>query len=149
MVAAPVAAHDPRDEVGERALDKRRLVDDLEGRLRPLALAAGEAIGQPGLAFLEHADAVAGVLAQQRIHPRPPIDRDEDKRRLQRHRHEGVGGHAVNLLAHPGGDHGHAGREHAERPPELRRLHVVEERRLLEDRVADSRRRSRDREFAR
>ena len=36
MVAAPVGAHDLRDEPGERALDERRVVDEVEARLGPL-----------------------------------------------------------------------------------------------------------------
>ena len=102
-----------------------------------------------GLRLLEHAYPEAGVLAQQRVHLRAPVDRDENQRRLQRHGHERVGGHAVDLLADPRRDHGHAGRKHAERPPELRRLEVRRYRRLLEDRVPDPRRRRRYGEFAR
>ena len=34
MVAAPVAANDPCDEIRERVLHERRVVDELEHRLR-------------------------------------------------------------------------------------------------------------------
>ena len=58
VVAAPVGADDPRDEVRERALDERRLMHDLERRLGELVgHAAGEAVREPGLPGLEHAHA--------------------------------------------------------------------------------------------
>ncbi len=84
MVAAPVRAHDARDEVRERALDERRLVDDLERRFgQVVGDAPREAVGETGLLRLEHADPEARPLVQERAHPRAAIDRDEDERRLQ------------------------------------------------------------------
>ena len=122
VVAAPVGAHDARDEMRERAFDERRVANDLEQRLRRvLGDAAREPVGQRRLALLEHADAVARALAQQPVHPRAPVDRDQHERRPQRDRHERVGGHAVHLLADARGDHRDAGREHPERAPELDR----------------------------
>ncbi len=127
---------------------ERRLVDDLERLLLPVALTSGEAVGEGRLGLLEDAHAEAGVFAQQRVHLCAPIDRDENERRLQRHGHERVRGHAVDLLAYLRRDDRHAGGEHPERPPKLRGLELRGDGRLLEDRVADPCRRSRYGEFA-
>ena len=119
VVAAPVRADDPRDEVREGAVDERRLTDGDEARLRQLlALAAREAVGETGLAVGEDADAVARPLVEHRAQPRLARERDEDEGRLQRHRHERVRRHPVHLIAAPGRQHGDAGREHPERTPE-------------------------------
>ena len=65
VVAAPVRAHDARDEVRERAFDERRLVDELERRLRQVVGdATGESIGETRLPRLEDADAEARALVQ-------------------------------------------------------------------------------------
>ena len=66
VVAAPVRAHDARDEVRERAFDERRLVNELERRLRRVVGGATrESIGEPGLPRLEDAHAEARALVQQ------------------------------------------------------------------------------------
>ena len=83
MVAAPVRAHHARDEVRERPLDERRLVHDLERRVRQVVRdAAGEAVGEAALPRLEDADPEADALVQERAELRPAVDRDEDERRL-------------------------------------------------------------------
>ena len=140
VVAAPVRAHDARDQVCERALDERRVVHELEQRLRPLvADAAGEVVGEPCLPRLEHVDAEARPLVQQVRHARAAVDRHEDERRAQRDGHEGVRGHAVHLLARPGRDDGDSGREHPQRAPERDRRVAFEAQPELE--LLDRRRR--------
>jgi len=119
VISSPVGAHDSCDEVRECALDQRCLMDHLERRLGKLVgHAAREAVGEAGLLRLEHAHAEARSLVEQRPHPRPPVDRDENERGLERDRHERVRRHAVHLLADPGREHRHARGEHPECSPE-------------------------------
>ncbi len=116
VIAAPVGAHDPCDQVSERARDERRLVHDLERRLGQVVPGpAREAVGEPGLTRFQHAHAVAGALVQETGELRAAIERDEDERRTERDRHERVRSHAVHLIARPGREDGDAGREHPER----------------------------------
>src|SRR6185436_13638014 len=63
VVAAPVGAHDLRAESRERALDERRVVDEVEARLGPLGAGPpGEAVGQRALALAPDAHAVRAAL---------------------------------------------------------------------------------------
>jgi hypothetical protein len=120
VVAAPVGADDPGDEMRDRALDERRVVHDLEPRFdRLLQQPAGEVVGELLLAVGEDADPVLGSLVQQRVHAGAAIDRDQDERRVERDGHERVRRHAVDLLADPRRDDRDARGEHPERPPEL------------------------------
>ena len=100
VVSAPVRADDAGDEVRERTLDERRLVDELEAWLVVLlAGTAREVVGKRRLPGLEHAHAEPHPLVQERAHARPAVDRDEHERRPERHGHEGVRRHAVHLVA--------------------------------------------------
>ena len=82
VIAAPVRAHDPRDEVRERAFDERCLVNELERRLwKVVGDSPGESIREAGLLRLEDADAEARALVQERAHLRAAVDRDEHERR--------------------------------------------------------------------
>ena len=156
VVAAPVAPHNPGHELRERALDERRVADDLEAGISIVgARPAREPVGERRLPLLQHAHPEVPALPEQRVQPRPPVDRDQHERRPQRHRHERVGRHAVHLLAHPRRDHRHPGREHPERPAELDRrvgiragrgLHLLGRRRNVEERLPDPLGRARDRE---
>src|SRR5207247_3802921 len=145
VVAAPVRADHPRDEVGERPLDKRRIVDQLEQRLGcSLDRAPCEVIRKRRLARLEHVHSDPRPLVQQLGHPRAPVDGDKDERRLQRDGHERIRGHAVHYLALPCREPRHPGGEHPARSAEGDRrvaleshseLELVERRRRLEGRA--------------
>ena len=79
MVAAPVRAHDARDEMRERALDERRVVDELEARLvRVVGGAAREVIREARSAGLEDVDAEPHALVQE-----APILRGGRRRRAR------------------------------------------------------------------
>ena len=120
VVSAPVRPDDSRDEMRERPFDERRLVDELEARLDLLVdeHAAGEAVREHRLPRLEDVHPETGALVQEVGHPRAAVDRDENERRPQGHRHERVRGHAVHGLRRARREHGHARGEHAERPAE-------------------------------
>ena len=118
VVAAPVGAHDSRNEMRQGPGHERCVAHDDELGLDAFDCAAGEEVGQLRLVLREDADAVAGALVEQRAHACAAVDRDEHERRLQRDRHERVRRHAVHLLADAGRQDRHAGREHPERPPE-------------------------------
>ena len=114
MVAAPVGLLDLGYELGGGAVHHRRLVHDLERRLGVPSRSAGEAVGELALARRQHATPKRWPSCS-RLHILVAVDRDQHQGRLQRDRHEGVCGHAVDLIAGRRGDHGDPGSEHAER----------------------------------
>jgi hypothetical protein len=118
--------------VCQRAVDQRRFADHVEaGGGTVVAGPAGEAVGEPGLALAQHADPVVAALVQHPAHLGAPVDGDQHERRLERHRHERVGRHAVHLLALQGRDHRDPGGEHPERLAQRQRGIVSADVRLL------------------
>src|SRR5215210_1537692 len=76
VVASPVGLLHARDEVREGAVHERRLLDDLEARLR-LGRAPGEPVRELCLGRAEHAHPVVHSLVKQRTHLRAAIDGDQ------------------------------------------------------------------------
>ena len=101
VVAAPVRAHDARDEVRERAVDERRVVHELEQSAPRVSSTT-----RPAKWSESPACRASSTFTPNRVpscsrfaHPRAAIDGDEHERRPQRDGHERVRRHPVHLLA--------------------------------------------------
>jgi len=85
-------------------------------------LALGKVLGEGFLPFAEDADAKTALGFKKGKKPRVLIYADENEKRVERDRSEGVGGHAVNLAGFAlNSDDGDAGRERTGYAPKHRR----------------------------
>ena len=112
-------------EVRHRAFEQGHAVLLQEARLHFSARASREMIAQMLLVLREDTGAITARDGKYPVHLRAIVDRDENERRIERHRGKSARRHAVRAVFMPRGDYGNAGRETPQRLSKSRRVDLL------------------------
>ena len=102
VIAGGVFGDDVAGEFGERAIEQRNaaggpaIANAEAGMLFRRLFKFCEILGERLLVFAQDADAEAALRFQEGEKPGVMADTGEDKKRFERNRREGIGGHAVD-----------------------------------------------------